>query len=40
MKKNHSAGKHYRTDDEVISALENFFEDQDDSFYTTGIQVL
>ena len=30
----------YRTDNEVISAVEDFFEDQDESFYTTGIQAL
>ena len=37
MKKTHLAGKQYRPDDEVISAVENFFEDQDESFSTTGI---
>ena len=26
--------------DEVISAVEDFFEDQEKSFYTTGIQAL
>ena len=26
--KTHLAGKQYRTDDEVISAVEDFFEDQ------------
>ena len=39
----HLAGKQYRTDrtdDDAISAVEDFFEDQDESFYTTGIQVL
>ena len=36
----HSAGKQYRTDDEVISAVEDFPEDQDESRYTTGIQAL
>ena len=36
----HLAGKQYRTGDEVISAGEDFFEDQDESFYTTGIQAL
>ena len=37
--KKHLAGKQYRrrTNDEVISAVEDFFEDQDESFYTTGI---
>ena len=38
--KKHSAGKQYQTNDEVISAIEDFFEDQDKSFYTTGIQAL
>ena len=32
------AWKQYWTDDEVISAVEGFFEDQDESFYTTGIK--
>ena len=36
----HLAGKQYRTDDEVISAVEEFFKDQDESFYTTRIQAL
>ena len=39
-KKKHLTGKQYRTHDEVISAVENFLEDQDESFYTTGIQAL
>ena len=35
------AGKQYWTDDEVISAVEDFFEDHYyESFYTTGIQLL
>ena len=34
------AGKQYQTDDEVISAVEDLFEDQDESLYTMGIQVL
>ena len=38
--KKHLAGKQYLTDDEVISAVEDFFKDQDESFCTTGIQVL
>ena len=37
--KNYFAAEQYRTDD-VISAVEDFFEDQDESFYTTGIQAL
>ena len=39
MQKKHLAGKQYQTDDEVISAVD-IFEDQDDGFYTTGIQAL
>ena len=31
--KTHLAGKQYRTDDEIISAVEDFFKDQDESFY-------
>ena len=38
--KEHFAGKQYRTDDDVISAVDDFFQDQDKSFYTTGIQAL
>ena len=34
------AGKQYRTNDEVISAVEDFFKDQDESFYAIGIQAL
>ena len=38
-KKTHLAGKQYRTNDKVkIYATEDLFEDQDESFYTTGIQ--
>ena len=41
MKKKHLARKQYRTDDEVIGLqLRTFFEDQDESSYTTGIQAL
>ena len=37
----HLAGKQHRTDDEVIPEVEkDFFEDQDESFCTMGIQVL
>ena len=32
--------KQYQTDYEVISAVEEVFEDQDESFYITGIQAL
>ena len=38
--KKHLGGKQYRTDDEVISAAEHIFEDEDESFYITGIQAL
>ena len=38
--KKHLAGKQYRTDDDVISAVGDFFEDQDERFYTMGIQAL
>ncbi|XP_052828224.1 histone-lysine N-methyltransferase SETMAR-like [Octopus bimaculoides] len=33
--KRHLTGKQYRTDDEVISAVEDVFEGQDENFYTT-----
>ena len=33
-------GSIYWTEDEVISAVADFFEDQYESFYTTGIQAL
>ena len=36
-KRKNLAWKQYRAD-EVVSAVEDFFEDQDESFYTTGIQ--
>ena len=32
MKKKNIGGKQYQTEDEVISAVEYFFEDQDESF--------
>ena len=39
--KKHLAGKQYWTDhDEVISAVDDFFEDQDENFYSTRIQTL
>ena len=38
--KKHLAGKRYQTDDEVISAVEDFFGDQDERFYTNGIKAL
>ena len=34
------AGKQYETNDEVMSAVEDFIESQEESFYTTGIQAL
>ena len=40
MKQTHLPGKQCLTDDEVISAVEDFFEDQEESFNTTGIQAL
>ena len=39
LKKN-LAGKQYQTDDKVISAVNDFLEDQDESFYTKGIQAM
>ena len=39
MKQN-LAEKQYRTDDKVISAAEDFFKDQEESVYTTEMQVL
>ena len=36
----HLAGKHYRSDDEVIIWVQDFFEDQNESFYTAGVQAL
>ena len=36
--KKHLAGNRYWTDDEIISAVENFFGDQDESFYANGIK--
>ena len=38
--KKHLAEKLYRTNDEVIPVLEDFFEDQDENLYTTGFQAL
>ena len=38
--KKHLAGKQYRTDDEVISAVEEFFDNQQEKFYLEGIQAL
>ena len=38
--KKHLAGQHYRSDEEVIAAVEEFLRDQDETFYTTGIQGL
>lgn len=36
--KKHLARKKYQIDDEAISAVESFFEGQDENFDTTGIQ--
>ena len=38
--KKHLAGKRYKSDDDVISAVEDFFEGQEENFYATGIRVL
>ena len=34
------AGKHFTDDNHVISAVDAFFEEQEETFYTTGIQAL
>ena len=38
--KKHLAGKRYESDDDVISAVEDFFEGQKENFYATGIRAL
>ena len=38
--KKHLAGKRYEIDDDVISAVEDFFESQEDNFYATGNRAL
>ena len=38
--KKHLTGNRYQTGYDVISAVENFFEGQDENFYSTQIQVL
>ena len=38
--KKHLAGKRYESDDDVIFAVEDFFEGQEENFYATGIQAL
>ena len=38
--KTHTAGNQYQADDEVISAVEDSFKDQDENFYNTEIQAL
>ena len=38
--KKHLAGKRYDSDDDVISAVEDFFEGQEENFYATGIRAL
>ena len=35
--KKHLAGKRYESDDDIISAVEDFFEGQEENFYSTGI---
>ena len=38
--KKHIAGRYYRSDEEVLAAVEEFFGDQDEGFYTTSTQGL
>ena len=38
--KKHLTERHYRSDEEVIAAREEFFKDKDEGFYTAGIQGL
>ena len=38
--KKHLAGKRYESNDDVISAVEDFFEGQEENFYATGIRAL
>ena len=38
--KKHLAGRHYRSDEDVIAALKECFRDQDEGFDSTGIQGL
>ena len=38
--KKHLAWRHYRSDEEVIAAVEEFFRDHDESFCITGMQGL
>ena len=38
--KKHLAGTHYATDDDVISAVKGFLQEQDQTFYETGIKAL
>ena len=38
--KKHLAGKRYENDDDVISAVEDFFESEEENFYATGIRAL
>ena len=38
--KKHLAGRRYESDDDVISAVEDFFEGQEENFYATGIRAL
>lgn len=38
--KRNTVGKQHKTEDMVISVVEDFFKDQDVSFYTAGTQAL
>ena len=38
--KKHLAGRHFHTNDEVMSAVGDFFDDQEEIFYKAGIQAL
>ena len=38
--KKHLAGKRYENDDDIISAIENFFEGQEENFHATKIRAL
>ena len=39
-KKRHLAGTHYNTDNDVISAVNDFLDLQDKTFYENGIKAL
>ena len=38
--KKHLAGKRYESDDDIISAVKDFFGGQEENFYATGIRAL